>query len=234
MEKKRNNTLVNTLLPSAVFETMRTYGGKVFALDEHLERLFRSAELLGIEPRHSQADILREIGYLPTESKVRVHLTAEKFSVQILPLPSVDQTIYTEGVEVCERIFERPFPRAKYETQIYEEILNAQGEYFETLFFSEEGFLREGNISNVFAVMNGKVVTPKNNILLGVTREKIIQLIRENDISFEEREISREELLKADEIFLTNTTKEIIPVRKWEEWERGEFKIATELRVLFS
>jgi len=224
---------VNTLIPNAVFETMRTYGGKVFALDEHLERLFRSAELLGIEPRHSQADILREIGYLPTESKVRVHLTAEKFTVQILPLPSVDPLIYSEGVEVCDRVFERPFPRAKYETQMYEEVLNAQGENFETLFFSEEGFLREGNISNVFAVIAGTIVTPKNNILLGVTREKVIQLIGENNIPFEERDISREELMKADAIFLTNTTKEIIPVRKWGAWEGGNFEIVQKLREAF-
>ncbi len=224
---------MNTLIPNAVFETMRTYGGKVFALDEHLERLFRSAELLGIEPRHSQADILREIGYLPTESKVRVHLTAEKFTVQILPLPSVDPLIYSEGVEVCDRVFERPFPRAKYETQMYEEVLNAQGENFETLFFSEEGFLREGNISNVFAVIAGTIVTPKNNILLGVTREKVIQLIGENNIPFEERDISREELMKADAIFLTNTTKEIIPVRKWGAWEGGNFEIVQKLREAF-
>jgi len=224
---------VNTLIPNAVFETMRTYGGKVFALNEHLERLFRSAELLGIDPKHSQADILREIGYCPTESKVRVHLTAEKFTVQILPLPSVDPNIYSEGVTVCDRVFERPFPRAKYETLMYEDVLNAQGEHFETLFFSEEGFLREGNISNVFAVFKGTVVTPKKNILLGVTREKVVQLIGENNIPFEEREISREELMTADEIFLTNTTKEIIPVRKWGGWRSGAFEIAQKLRELF-
>jgi len=231
--KKRNNSCVNTLIPNAVFETMRTYGGKVFALNEHLERLFRSAELLGIEPKNSQSDILREIGYCPTESKVRVHLTAEKFMVQILPLPSVDAKIYTQGVEVCDRMFERPFPRAKYETLMYEEILNTQGAYFETLFFSDDGFLREGNISNVFAVIEGKVVTPKKNILLGVTREKVVQLIKENNIPFEEREVSQEELMTADEIFLTNTTKEIIPVRKWRKWTSSNFKIAKTLREAF-
>jgi len=232
--KKRNNSCVNTLIPNAVFETMRTYGGKVFALNEHLERLFRSAELLGIDPKHSQADVLREIGYCPTESKVRVHLTAEKFTVQILPLPSVDPRIYNEGVMVCDRVFERPFPRAKYETLMYEEILNAQGECFETLFFSNDGFLREGNISNVFAVFDRKVVTPKKKILLGITREKVVQLIGENNIPFEEREISREELMTADEIFLTNTTKEIIPVRKWGGWEGNSFDVSQKLRALFS
>jgi branched-chain amino acid aminotransferase len=225
---------VNTLWPDTVFETMRTYGGKVFALDEHLERLFKSAEMLGIAPRNSQADILREIGYCPTESKVRVRLTADKFTVQILPLDIPDENIFTEGVEIGDTTFERPFPRAKYETPVYDEVLGKQDEsHFETIFFNEEGVLREGNISNVFAVIDGMVVTPKKDILLGVTREKVIQLINEQNIPFEEREISREELMDATEIFLTNTTKEIIPVRKWGEWENSSFKMAQKLRALF-
>jgi len=66
-----------------------------------------------------------------------------------------------------------------------------------------------------------------------VTREKVVQLIGENNIPFEEREISREELMTADEIFLTNTTKEIIPVRKWGGWRSGAFEIAQKLRELF-
>ncbi len=212
---------------------MRTYGGKVFALEEHLERLFHSAETLGIHPRKTQADILREMGYFPPESRIRIRLTTENFSIQILPLVPPDPRIYTEGVEVCERVFERPFPRAKYETPVYEEVLNSQGDTFETLFFNEEGFLREGNISNVFAVFAGIVITPRENILLGLTRDKVIQIIRENNIPFEEREISRKELLKADEIFLTNTTKEIIPVRKWGEWESGKFEVTQKLQELF-
>ena len=232
--KKRNNTDVNTLWPSTVFETMRTYGGKVFASDEHLERLFKSAEMLGIAPKHSPADIRREIGYCPTESRVRVTLSAEKFTVQLLPLMPLEESVYEAGVEIGDTTFERPFPRAKYETPVYGEILKAQAETcFETIFFNEDNFLREGNISNVFAVIEGTVVTPKKNILLGVTREKVIQLITEQGLPFEEREISQEELMKASEIFLTNTTKEIIPVRKWRTWEGVSFETAQKLRALF-
>jgi len=212
---------------------MRTYGGKVFALEEHLERLFRSAELLGIYPRKTQADILREMGYFPPESRIRIRLTTDNFSIQILPLIPPDPKIYTQGVEICERIFERPFPRAKYETPLYEDVLQSQGDFFETIFFNESGFLREGNISNVFAVFGGKIVTPKENILLGLTREKVIQLIKENHILFEEREILREELMTADEIFLTNTTKEIIPVRKWGDWKPSDSSVAKKLKALF-
>ncbi len=225
---------MNTLWPDTVFETMRTYGGKVFAIEEHLERLFKSAELLGIAPRNSHADILREIDYCPTESKVRVRLTADKFTVQILPLPPADEKMFSEGVEIGDTTFERPFPRAKYETPVYEEVLKKQDEScFETIFFSEDNYLREGNISNVFAVIDGVIVTPKKNILLGVTREKVIQLIGEQKIPFEEREILREELMGASEIFLTNTTKEIIPVRKWGQWEGREFEVVQKLRALF-
>lgn len=78
----------------------------------------------------------------------------------------------------------------------------------------KDGFVTEGAASNVFVVMAGRIVTPPKNhaILGGVTRDVVVDLCREHDIPLDETEISEFDLTQAEEIWVTSSTKEIVPI----------------------
>jgi D-alanine transaminase len=84
----------------------------------------------------------------------------------------------------------------------------------EAILLDTDGFVTEGAASNVFAVINGILITPpkSNKILAGITRDVIIELAEKNNIACHEAEISFAELKTASEIWVTSSTREIIPV----------------------
>ena len=86
-------------------------------------------------------------------------------------------------------------------------------EVFETILF-ENGFITEGAVSNVFCCINNKIITPPltENILPGVTRKVILELIQNTSLEYEEIKIPVDSFLSADEIWVTNSTKGIIPI----------------------
>ena len=86
-------------------------------------------------------------------------------------------------------------------------------EVFETILF-ENGFITEGAVSNVFCCIDNKILTPPltDNILPGVTRKVILELIQENSFEYEETRILVDSFLSAEEIWVTNSTKGVIPI----------------------
>ncbi len=230
----------------SVFETLRTYGGtRIFEAEVHLDRLFESAEILKLNLHNSVDKLRRQIKYCMEQLvernqaggkdlRIKVFLAEEFFWIITRVLDEVSPDFYALGVEIVDAVFERNFPRAKYVNPAYGYFQRVQPkEAFVTIFFSDDGFLREGTIVNVFALLNGTIVTPEKNILLGVTREEVLRVAKKQEFGVEVREISRGELMTADEIFLTCTSKEVIPVRKWGEWENGDFTVAHKLRANF-
>ncbi len=227
----------------SVFETLRTYDShNIFAVEEHLKRLFKSAEILNITPYATQKTIEESLEKivkanfsLSFDLRIKILLTKDYFWINTQKLISAPEKIYTQGVEVRSETFERPNSKAKYSSPKYLSFMESlRKEEFEIIFFDNKNFLREGNISNVFAVFGNTIVTPEERVLHGITRKKITELIKKDkNLTLEQREIHQDELQKADEIFLTNTTKEIVPVRKWGKWERQDFTVAQELRRKF-
>ena len=86
-------------------------------------------------------------------------------------------------------------------------------EVFETILF-EDGFITEGAVSNVFCTIDNKIITPPltENILPGVTRKVILELIQDTSLEYEETKIPVDSILSAEEIWVTNSTKGIIPI----------------------
>lgn len=244
----------------AVFETLRTYDSdRVFALEAHLDRLFQSAVILKLDLRRlsvldhewrERGDLRMFMGScvqrLVDQNRVRgkdlrikIFLTETFFWIRTEFLEVMPEAFYRDGVRVEEAVFERCFPRAKYPNPAYHYFRAIRSEKsWETICFSADGFLREGSISNVFAVFGNEVITPRDGVLLGVTREKVLGIIRQLGLKAVEQTISRERLLEADEIFLTCTSNEVVSVNVWsvlrkggEEvvWSGGNFKIAHRL-----
>ena len=214
-----------------VFESIRTYDRRTFALGPHLERLARSAEQAGIEVRNlipQVRDILREGLARPDcpqgEVLMKPYLTGgdvreegrfphPRLFVLFEPLHAPDPNLHREGVTLQPAAMERPFPLIKSINYLFGYIPVAGMEgVFETL-YCPGGEITESSSSNFFLCVEGKLVTaPVGRVLSGVTRGIVLHLAREGGFKVEERCPKVTELEKADEAFVTGSLKEILGV----------------------
>jgi len=219
-----------------VYELIRTYNGKIFHIDEHIQRLYQSARQIQLAPRETAATLCQVIrqgcvksGYpdvkiyiqitrgaaprvhsFPKGCRPTVVMTFRKFD----PVPD---PIRKKGVSVitvddirwnwCNVKSLNLLPNVLAREQAVR-----AGAY--DALFVQNGWVWEGAGSNFFAVFGKKVVTPPagNRILSGITREVVIAQAKQQGISVQEKKISLTTLSHADEIFLTGTTVELLPV----------------------
>jgi branched-chain amino acid aminotransferase len=229
------------LYGDSVYETIGTAHGRLFATRDHLVRLERSAERIGLRcpPR---ADIERAIAETVAaaenpESRVRVMLTRGSGKLDLDPASSDDTQLivivsplgaptaemYAKGVAVAIVTITRNSPRAidpAVKSGNYLNNVLALGEArrrngaYEAILCADDGCIAEGATSNVFVVRGGEIWTPPPavGILDGITRAKVLQLCRENGVPLFERRFSPEELRGADEAFITSATRAVLPV----------------------
>lgn len=219
-----------------VFDVMRTENGKPFLLDWHWERFENSAKMLGLsipitkdEYRSILQDLIQKNGF--SQSSIRTVLTGgpsedslhpqgnETFFILVDQLKPLNEKYYTEGVKLMTLDFGRHFPQAKI-TQHVAAIKHTKqkeeaGAY--EILYIRNGKVLEASTSNVGLFIGDVLVTPKNDILLGITRRLIVQLAEELGFSIEEREVTQDELLKADEVFIMATNKYVVPVKQVDE-----------------
>lgn len=230
------------LFGDGVFEVARTYGGRrVFALDEHLARLAWSAERVGIALPVEPAVLAREVeqalvaGANP-ESYVRVVVTRGVGPIALDPdgaerptrvvivqaLRSLPEAVYRDGVELALLPETRPLvggPAAGAKTCNYVPNLLAVREAHrrgahEAVFVTSDGFVTEGASSNVFALRGGVLATcPLSaGILAGITRRHVIALAGQQGLAVVEAPLTLEALQEAEEVFISSSIREIVPV----------------------
>ena len=219
-----------------IYEVIRTYHGKPFQLDAHLERLERSAKAIDLPlhwtiqqwATHVQEGIRRG-GY--AESKVYLQLTRgvaprdHAFPEAVRPtavmtireMRPLDPALRVEGVGVIT-VEDLRWGRCDIKSvNLLPNVMARQrakeAGAFEAVFVRARK-VTEGAVSNVMLVRDGRVVTAPEGpqILSGVTRSIVLSLARKDGVPVEERELSLEELRRADEVFLTGTTVEVLPV----------------------
>jgi len=221
------------LYGDGVYETLRTYGGKVWQMDRHMERLELSAGLLKIDlpwGRKKIADwvsgLVRKNGF--AESRIRVTVTRgvngmvfdgavkPTILIQAAELKAQPARIYRNGVEVMTLKMKRIMPRAKT-ISLLPMVLAWQRmkdkEAYEAVYVDEKNNVLEGTITNVFAVKKGIVYTPKNGVLPGTTREAIMSAALRSGIKVMLRDFKVRFLRGADEVFISNAPRGIVPVR---------------------
>lgn len=233
-----------------VFETMRSYGGQVFLLREHLERLRMSASLLRIPFGWADSDIAEAITSLLRANRLAdayVRITVSRgpgpvgirgaferptvlIFVKELVLPPPEA--YMRGRELCILETRRNTPEtgARIKSLNYLNSLMGAWEaadrgYAEGIMLDCAGHIAEGTVSNLFFVAEDRLVTPSlaTGILPGVTRGFVLRLARELGMGVEETEFGVERLADFSEGFTTNSLTEIVPVRLL---ERHEFPLA--------
>lgn len=214
----------------AVFDFLKTYQGHPFKLQEHIDRLFNSANLIGLELPWNKEQIKTWI--LETlkasqdkeEKFIRITISGGNSNSMIPPATPniiiiIDPEVkypkesYEEGIGVIAVKHERYNTGAKSNNYIEGVKQSQKAERIgalEPIYYSDEQVF-EGSNSNIFALVNNKLITPKTKILPGITRAVLLEVLK-LDIPIEVKDFTLQELLNAEEIFLTGSNKEIMPV----------------------
>lgn len=225
------------LYGDGVYETLRTYGGKVWQLEEHLKRLEQSSRSVGLSVPVSHETIEKWVHKLLKkndfkESRVRITLTRgvnsfdfsspskPTFLIQADELHPQPATVYKNGVKVVTVRLERAAPEIK-STSLLPMIMAQQhikkARAYEGLFVDRASHVREGTITNVFMVKNNVLFTPKSRILKGTTRHFVMKLARAMSVRVQVVDFTVRKLKNADELFITNAVRGIIPVRQLDD-----------------
>jgi branched-chain amino acid aminotransferase len=237
------------LYGAGLFETMRSYNGKIAGLDMHLDRLFSSARKLGLM-HNFKKDFLTDAVYQTLTANeledARLRLTAtsgpmtaeaEKINPRLLitaaKLEGYPEEYYEKGVMVVLCPFRQnvtdPLSGHKtlnYFTRMLALRLGQQKKAAEVLWFTTDNRLAEGCISNVFLVKDSVIYTPKLDtpVLDGIVRRYVFDIARENSFEIKEKDLSLDDTLDADEVFLTNSIIEVLPVANIEKHTVGKGK----------
>lgn len=215
-----------------VFDVMPVENGKPFLWERHYERLCRSAAALNLRVPVSQVefgDILKRLitdnaplklllrtvlsggpsenGFTPEKGKETFLVLAEA----VHPYPA---DIYERGVKAMTLEYERPIPQVKlanHAIAIRDLPRRQEAGAFEAIYING-GQVSEATQSNLFIVKDGRLITTWDNVLWGVTQVLTLELAEKLGIATEKRAISLRELLSADEVFITGSSKRIVPV----------------------
>ncbi|HET8898860.1 MAG TPA: branched-chain amino acid transaminase [Rhodanobacteraceae bacterium] len=218
-------------------------GPAYFRLKDHTRRLFESAKVYEIDVGYSEAEIdaachelIRANGMNSAYVRPIVFRGAGGLGVVAKDGAPVEVAIMAmawgaylgeaaeRGADVCVASWQRPAPNTfpswakaggNYLSSQLIGLEAHRNGYDEGIALGVNGMLSEGAGENLFLVKNGRLLTPPSSagILAGITRDSVIQLAAELGIAVEERDLPREALYSADEVFMTGTAAEVTPVR---------------------
>ncbi len=230
-----------------IMDAMRTIKGRPFLLKEHFERLDDGVKTLnikwGLDLKKFTKIIKRllEKNNFINDVAIKTIVTGGVSSngLKIDKEPTILITInnlegvspseddYSKGVGVISAEFQRFMPETKTTNYIFALQHQAQKEKFKAneIIYKNKGELLEGATSNIFIIKNEKVITSNDGILMGTTRNFLINILKKEEFEVVERIVKFEELLGADEIFLTGTFKNILPVIKVDDIIIGSGKV---------
>jgi branched-chain amino acid aminotransferase len=257
-EKATVHVLTHTLhYGLGVFEGIRAYErtdgqSHVFRLDEHIDRLYDSCHITGLEMPFSKAEIadacvetlkgnrfrsgyLRPLVFLGSEAMglgsmdVKVHVTIAAWQWGAY----LGDDGLKNGIRCKISSFNRlhvnvNFPKGKICGQYVNSVIAKRevlrAGYDEAIMLDTQGYVSECTGENLFMVRGGRLITAPYgaSILGGVTRDTVIAIARDLDVAVEQRSFARDELYVADEIFLCGTAAEITPVREVDDRRIGD------------
>lgn len=231
------------LYGDGVFEGIRAYHNSVFRLKEHVDRLYDSAKAINLTipmEREEMAEVVLEtcrknnlrdayIRLVISRGKGDLGLDPRKCSVPTIvciasSINLYPQEYYEKGMEIITVPTRRNNPEGvnprikslNYLNNIMAKIEANISGAAEALMLNEEGYVAECTGDNIFMVKDGVLKTPAKHLglLEGVTRNEVIRLAKEAGLQVEETTFTRYDLFVADEVFLTGTAAEIVPVTK--------------------
>ncbi len=224
-----------------LFETMRAYNGEIFRLKQHIERLFKSLPQIFIELPMTQIEVMRIVQETLERNKYKnaiIRLTVTRGTTQsniqidsdipptlvvyIRPHTPLPKSVYKKGIRI--RLFpgnaglisglNHRLKTCNYLSSILVKELSDRKNFMEGVVVDPQFGVTEGTTSNLFIVKKGILKTPASGayVLNGITRQVVLEIAKEHKIPFMEEHLPPEDLLEADEVFITNSGIEIVAV----------------------
>lgn len=217
-----------------VFDLTQCYCGVPFHLNDHLRRLGRSARLAGLRIPFSDRritelslELLKKNQIKDENCCLRILITGgpaknglefdnneQTFLIRAEPVPIPDRKFYDRGARVITCNHQRPLAKAKstnYLQAVALQPLKKKRKAAE-VFYHNNGYILEASTSNIFFIKQGKLITPQDDVLPGVTKQIVVKLAQRAGWSIEERAVKLSELSDFEEVFLTASNKEVLPV----------------------
>jgi branched-chain amino acid aminotransferase len=225
------------LFGDSVYETLRTYNAKPFLFSRHFARLERSANGIDLKLPWSATRTLEEIRrtLLPGECRIRLIVTRGVGDVSadmetcadpaviiiVVPLALLPEYIYEDGVDVVISSVRRSerFAGIKTGSLIHQVLARREAKLkgaFEAILLTADRKISDGITSNIYMIRAAKLLTPSHDagIVEGITRGVVLELGREMGLDVVEGLFDVSEIAQADEMFLTSTTREVVPIAR--------------------
>ncbi len=238
----------------AAWDIMRTYNGRPYFLEAHVERLFESAKKIGLDLPWTKDEICEVVLNVIEkntglgDANIRILATGgsspDYFSPSdhprliVLPteMPKLPEKWYTDGIKVVTHKEARAIPDAKVTDYVQAALALRKARNVgavDAIYISRdtEKLALEATTSNLFAFIGRTLVTPKTGVLKGVTRKTVIRLAQAH-FTVEERPLPLTSLLKAREVFITATNKGVVPVVQIDDVIIGTGKPGSDTQLL--
>ncbi len=243
-----------------IYDGMAGFGGKPFRFADHWSRFLSGAHILGLnvpvteeKAEKVMIELLEKNSLSKTRASIRLILTGGNtvdgieyefehptFYMVTEKWESLPKELYEKGGKLITYRHMRELP--EYKTINYIRAVNLQTfrktEGAAEILYTYDGEVLECATSNVFIVKNNTLITPTENILKGITRKVVLELVGQISakggpaFGWEERPIREEELKTADEVFITSSFKDIVPVVKIDDFEVGTGQVGPVTRDL--
>lgn len=239
-----------------VYEVVRIYEGEIYELDGHVKRLFRSAQEIDVTLPYTLEELKENITRVKTENNIldggiyfqvtrgiapRSHHYDRKVEPHLVayPLnftrPEEKQKTGVTAITVEDLRWLRC--DIKSLNLLYNVMMKQKAQdngAFEGIFIRDD-IVTEGTSTNLFIVKDGVYKThPVNNMILnGITRQRILELFKENNLAVEEVEFTKAELFEADEVFITSTTSEVMPICEIDSEKIGNGQVGEKTKEIY-
>ena len=240
---------IETMYGFGVYETMKVRNGIVFFVENHIERLFHSAECIDLFHSFSEkqvAEWIRSLLAALSEESLNLKVllmgsqNPEEAALYLFPLAPFfpKRNWYRDGVSVCSFVYERWMPQSKSLNMLpsYYYYTQAKQEgHYDALYVDHDLNIREGTRTN-FYVMKGKKIysPPKEDVLEGVTMMSLERAIHSSPFSIQYKKIPYTSMFSYDAAFLSSTSTKIIPISRIDGKEIGISSDFRELMELYN
>ncbi len=233
-----------------VYEVIPVYSRRAFRLAEHLRRLQYSMDAIGLANPHTDAEWMRIINELIALNENE----DQYFYLQVtrgvarrdhaFPQPPVQQTVFmmsnplvpppaallSTGIHAITAVDNRWLRCDIKSTSLLANVLLRESAVdagcAEAILIRDDAFMTEGSASNIFAVKNGTLLAPpKDNLMLpGITYDVVLEIAAASDIPYEVRRVTKREVVTADELLMTSSTREVLPITQLDGKPVGDGK----------
>lgn len=216
-----------------VYEVIRVISGVPLFIEAHLERMNQSLVLAGFTNRPDINSVKKTVRALTetcsvSQQNIRLNVWQEDGRIQwtgfFVESHYPEPCVYSQGVVTGLLHMERSNPNAKvWQNDLKQAVSQAceARNLYEMILVDSNGFISEGSRSNLFFTCGEKLITaPDESVLEGITRLKLLEIIRRENITLEKREISLSELDSFDGAFITGTSIHLLPVTRIDSWAR--------------